>query len=106
VQVETAMTKVKNCMPIYDRKYNLHGLTDKTCTVVADIRHQGRARSPEIIDAINTRGTEDNVYHRLLELGAHAYEKRIQNLENFINKLEAEGIFGIKRYDRTVNNFV
>jgi len=53
-QVETAISNRRDKMVQYARKYALDGKSDIVCLVVADIRHQGRAKDTSIIHALQS----------------------------------------------------
>jgi hypothetical protein len=105
VQVETAIEKLKNAMPAYSRRYGLDGRSDSVCTVVADIRHQGRASSSEIMAALDT-ADDEGALAALLEIGDHAYPERIRTLNSEIHRLTAAGILGRRRYDAGRNDLI
>ena len=105
IQVTTAIDKIQNGLKKYAIRYPLDGLLDKVCLVVADIRHQGRGRSTEILDALNTDGNEEKMYKNLLDIGSHHYESRIKKLEKEIEVLVDAGILGKKRYHKANNDF-
>ena len=106
VQVEVAAQKLKDGMRSYARRYDLDGMLDSICLMVADIRHQGRAKSSEIIEALHTGGDEQRVLAQLLEIGAHSYPERIQTLKTQIRKLTRDGVLGRRRYNAQRNEFI
>lgn len=105
LQVKIAIDHFKENMKRYAQSYNLNGFPDKVCQVVCDIRHQGRATSQHIINALNTGGNYDLAYNRLLQLGQPLYASRISTVRSVINKLVADGIFG-KKFKLSTNSFV
>jgi len=105
VQVRVAVEHFKTNMKQYASSYNLDGYPDKVCQLVCDIRHQGRAKSQHIIDALNTGGNHDAAYNRLLQLGQPKYASRIATVRSVINKLVADGTF-VRKYDAATNSFV
>lgn len=105
IQVECAIDHVKKAMKEYSRRYNLDGRSDKVCLVVADIRHQGRGKSVEIIDALNT-SDDEKAYKNLLEIGEHTYPERIKTLTDTIKAMVSTGKLGNKKYNQTKNDFV
>ena len=105
LQVKVAVEHFKANMKRYATSYNLDGFPDKVCQVVCDIRHQGRATSQQIIDALNTGGNYELAFNKLLQLGQPKYASRITTIRGAINKLIAEGIFG-RKYRLSTNEFV
>ena len=105
VQVATAIEGYKNNMISYNKRYNLNGMPAKVCQMVCDIRHQGRASSDIIINALNTNGNHDLAFANLCKVGAATYGPRIETVRNTINSLMAKGIFN-KKYDSASNSFV
>jgi peptidoglycan hydrolase-like protein with peptidoglycan-binding domain len=105
-QVDVTAEKLKKGMREYAARYALDGVVDSVCLVVADIRHQGRARSSEIIEALGGRGDEGGALSRLLEIGAHRYPDRIATLKRVIRKLTGDGILGRHRYSAQRGEFV
>ena len=106
VQVKVATKKLKDGMRSYARRYDLDGMLDSICLMVADIRHQGRAKSTEIIEALQTGGGDQRVLTQLLEIGAHSYAERIQTLKTQIRRLTQNGVLGRRRYNAQLNEFV
>ncbi|MGQ0594380.1 MAG: hypothetical protein ACT4QB_17555 [Gammaproteobacteria bacterium] len=104
-QVRVAIEHFQKNMKDYAHSYNLDGFPDKVCQVVCDIRHQGRATSSQIINAINSNGNFDLAYNRLLQLGQPLYASRIATIRAVIKKLTDAGIFG-KKYKKATNEFV
>jgi hypothetical protein len=106
VQVMVAAQKLKEGMRSYSQRYGLDGVLDSICLMVADIRHQGRARSSEIIEALRTAGNDQRVLEKLLEIGAQSYPERIRTLKTQIGMLTREGVLGRRRYNAQQNEFV
>ena len=106
LQVEVAVSLFKNNMAGYARQYNLNGAPDEICLVICDIRHQGRARSNHIINALNTNGNTQKALQNLLELGQVHYPERIRTLKTKIQELKAQGRLGIKKYNLATKDFV
>ena len=104
-QVKVAVENFKENMKQYAQSYNLDGFPDKVCQVVCDIRHQGRASSQQIINALNTGGNFETAYNRLLQLGQPLYASRISTVRAVIKNLTDAGIFG-KKYKKSTNEFV
>jgi hypothetical protein len=105
LQVKIAVDHFQQNMKRYAQSYNLDGYPDKVCQIVCDIRHQGRATSQQIIQALNTGGNFELAYTRLLQLGQPLYASRITTVRTVINKLISDGIFN-RTYDITLNEFV
>lgn len=101
VQVDTGIAHFKAKMAGYAQRYGLDGKPDSVCLVVADIRHQGRAKSPEIFAALQGA----NPLEALLKIGEPQYHQRLVVLRQEIRKLTAEGTFGQKRYDLASGDF-
>jgi hypothetical protein len=106
IQVDTAIELFKKDMATYAREYNLNGMPDKICLVICDIRHQGRARSSAIINALNTNGNTERAYNRLLVLGEMHYPARIRTLRTAVAQLVANGVLGVKKYSTAAGDFV
>lgn len=98
IQVETGIAHFKTAMKSYDRRYGLAGRLDKVCLAVADIRHQGRGSSQDILAALNTSGNDEKAYRNLLQIGATVYKTRIDTIDREVKKLVTAGILGAKRY--------
>ncbi|MDP8257507.1 MAG: peptidoglycan-binding protein [Candidatus Alcyoniella australis] len=106
VQVRVAIDKLIKSMRSYSKCYGLDGALDMVCAAVADIRHQGRGRSVEIIEALDTDGDEDRAYRNLLEIGAAHFPGRVKTLDNRIEAMVQAGIMGQKRYSAQRAEFV
>lgn len=106
IQVKVSLDKLKNGMKSYSRRYPLDGVVDTVCLVVADIRHQGRGRSSEIINALDTGGDDEQAVTNLLEIGMHTYSSRIEKLKKSIDGLRSKGQLGQKRYHQQTNEFL
>lgn len=105
IQVKVAVEHFRENMKRYAQRYNLDGYPDKVCQVVCDIRHQGRANSQQIINALNTGGNFETAYSRLTQLGQPLYANRINTIRAVIKKLTDDGVFG-KKYKFSTNEFV
>ena len=86
----------------YAQRYDLDGAEDSICIVVADIRHQGRAQSSVIEQAL----TADDPLDALLEIGSKTYAARIETLRQEIGKMTAAGILGHHSYSLANRDFV
>lgn len=102
VQIDTGIAHFKQKMVSYANRYDLDGVLDSICLVVADIRHQGRASSGAIINALNSSKPLDS----LLKIGEHSYPERIATLKREIKKLTEEGRLGTRVYNLDEKDFV
>jgi uncharacterized small protein (DUF1192 family) len=69
--------------------------------VVADIWHQGSE-----IERDNRRTSSPQPFKALLQIGSSRYQELIATLRREIEKLEAEGAMGRKRYSAAHTDFV
>lgn len=102
IQIEVGVRNCKTSMLGYARRYGLDGVDDAVCLMVADIRHQGRAKSPEIISALHAA----KPLEALLRIGATSFPQRIQTLRREIRQLQSEGTLGRHRYSIEREDFV
>lgn len=79
----------------WDRNGILDGADDSVCILVADIRHQGRAKSPVIAAALQSARPLDE----LLKMGEPKYRERLATLRREIKALTNEGTLGKRKYD-------
>jgi len=105
LQVKVAVEHFRENMKRYAQSYNLDGFPDRVCQVVCDIRHQGRATSQQIINALNTNGNYELAFNKLLQLGQPLYASRIATIRAVIKSLSDSGIFN-KKYKFSTNEFV
>lgn len=101
-QIDVGVAHFRRNMAQYATRYNLDGAAAAICLVVADIRHQGRAKSAAIISALASPKPLD----ALLGLGAALYPQRVRVLRREINALTADGTFGGLKYSVTKADFV
>lgn len=101
-QVEVGIAHFRRNMAQYAARYGLDGMPAAICLVVADIRHQGRAKSAAIIAALASSKPLD----ALLDLGAALYPQRVRVLRREINALLADGTFGTLKYSSAAADFV
>jgi hypothetical protein len=106
LQVAVGIEHVREAMKGYAQRYSLDGRSDKVCLVIADIRHQGRGRSSQILHAINTNGDDEKAFKNLLEIGKEIYAGRIATLKSETSKLVAAGILGRRKYSAQQGDFV
>jgi hypothetical protein len=102
MQVEVGVTHFRNKMASYAKTYNLDNVGDTVCLLVADIRHQGRAKNPEIIAALRSASPVES----LLAIGEGPYTPRIQTLRAEIKKLTDEGTLGKHKYSSAARDFI
>lgn len=101
VQVAFAVAQLQKKMRSYHQRYNLHRVPDTICIAVADIRHQGRARSADIIDALQSHDPLGN----LLRIGEDGFPQRIRTLREAILDGQREGRIGTHHYDALAGDF-
>lgn len=101
-QIDVGVAHFRRNMAQYATRYNLDGAAAAICLVVADIRHQGRAKSAAIISALANPKPLD----ALLGLGAALYPQRVRVLRREINALTADGTFGGLKYSVAKGDFV
>lgn len=101
-QIDVGITLFKEKMVEYAGLYGLDGVDDTICLMVADIRHQGRAKNPVIRAALNS----SKPFEALLAIGATKYPERIAVLRREIKKLVVEGTLGTKKYSLSRKDFV
>lgn len=102
VQVNIGISHFKKNMVAYAQQYGLDGMDDVICLAVADIRHQGRAKSPAIATALRST----NPLEALLSLGEPKYHQRVGVLRQEIKALLADGSFGQWKYSLATADFV
>jgi len=102
VQIEVGINHFKEKMIGYAELYRLEGLDDTVCLVVADIRHQGRAKSPVIAAALQS----SNPLESLLKIGEPKYHERVVTLRREIKDLTNDGTFGKHKYSVSKSDFV
>jgi hypothetical protein len=101
-QIDVGIAHFRRNMVQYAARYRLDGAPAPLCLVVADIRHQGRAKSPSIIAALASPKPLD----ALLSLGAVLYPERVKVLRREINAMIADGTFGSLKYSAAKAEFV
>ena len=101
-QISVGVDLFKSAMKLYSKKYNLDGIDDHLCVVVADIRHQGRGTSAEIIAALH----EKDKYAALLRIGAASYKERCDELKRQVDRRLKAGVFGKMVYDQRSGDFI
>jgi hypothetical protein len=106
LQVELAVDHFKNNLVLYSKQYALDGAPDKVCIAVCDIRHQGRAKSSDIIAALNTDGDYEKAYTALVGLGGKSYPERVKTLADTIATLTTQNVLGKKKYRQETGGFI
>jgi hypothetical protein len=101
-QIDIGIANFKDKMVGYAQQYGLDGVEDSICQVVTDIRHQGRAKSPAIVAALQSSKPLES----LLTLGEPKFHERLVTLRQEIKKLVAEGTFGTHKYSKSKKDFV
>ena len=101
-QVDVGIAHLRAKMAGYAEQYGLEGKLDTICLVVADIRHQGRAKSSAIVAALQSA----TPLKALLGIGEPMYHERLVVLRREINRLTAEGALGKRRYSLANRDFV
>jgi hypothetical protein len=101
-QVDLGIAHFRAKMAEYGERYEMDGQPDTVCLVVSDIRHQGRAKSPSIVTALQSV----NPLKALLEIGEPKYHDRLVVLRREINRLVTEGSLGDRRYSLAERDFV
>jgi hypothetical protein len=86
----------------YAERYELDGKPDTVCLVVADIRHQGRAKTPVILAALQSSDQLDS----LLRIGEPQHHQRLVVLRREIGKLIEENTLGSRNYSLVTKDFV
>lgn len=101
-QIEVGVAHFKEKMARYAEQYGLEGADEAVCLLVADIRHQGRAKSPVILTALRS----SNPLSALLSIGEPQYHERLVVLRREIKALTADGTFGALKYSVAKRDFV
>jgi hypothetical protein len=102
IQIDVGIAHFKVKMAGYAQQYRLDGAEDTICQVIADIRHQGRAKTPAIVSALQSAKPLES----LLALGEPRFHERLVVLRQEIKKLVAEGTFGTHKYSASTKDFV
>jgi len=102
VQIEIGVDLFKKKMAAYAKQYQLDGMGDTICLVIADIRHQGRAKSAVIVNAL----AGPDPLSSLLKIGEPRYHERLKTLRREIKALLADGTLGRRRYSIAKADFV
>ena len=101
-QIDTGISHFQGNMVAYANRYELDGVLDSICVVIADIRHQGRAKSPAIVTALHS----SKPLEALLAIGEQKFPERIATLRKEIKKLTDEGTLGTHVYSLEQRDFV
>lgn len=102
IQVDMGIRHFKEKMVSYAMQYGLDGADDAVCMVVADIRHQGRAKSPVIATALQS----DKPLEALLNIGEPKYHERLNTLRRELKVLTGKEILGRFKYSANKHDFV
>ena len=102
IQINVGIHLFKEKMLAYAKQYGLDGADDSVCLVVADIRHQGRAKSPVIAAALQSSRPLDE----LLKIGEPKYHERLVTLRRELKVLLDEATLGHRRYNVSRQDFV
>lgn len=102
LQVSVVVEHFKNNLADYAKQYGLDGKSDVICLIVADIRHQGRAKSSSIQLALSASDPEA----ALLDLGMPKYKERIATLKREIRRQREAGTLGKLKYKLSKKDFV
>ncbi|MDJ1175880.1 hypothetical protein [Roseofilum capinflatum] len=105
IMVECGVTHFKAKMKTLARQHGLDQAPDYVCCVVADIRHQGRAKIRTINRALSRGNTWEEKYRSVVELTSR-YAERVATLKAQIAKYRERGIFGTRKYSRALGDFV
>ncbi len=106
LQVDAGVSLFRANMKAYAQRYSLDGVPDFVCLVIADIRHQGRGTSVDILQAMNTGGDHQKAYANLIAIGDHLYSGRCQTLDTTIQKLKQAGDLGSSKYSVAQSDFI
>lgn len=101
-QIEAGIAHFTGKVASYAKQYGLDGMDDTICIVVADVRHQGRAKSAAIMGALQ-RSTPMNA---LLSIGEPKYHTQLAAFCREITALIEDGTFGSMKYSIMKNDFV
>lgn len=101
-QVECGVRHIESKMVEFANRYSLDGASDIVCLVIADIRHQGRAKSPAIVTALQAA----DPLEALLKLGGKDYKERVATLRSEIKKGVAAGVLGKLHYSVSQRKFI
>lgn len=102
LQVEIANDILQHKMSRrYSRWYKLDGRSDLICALIADIHHQGRAKTQRVKNALKA----SDPVKALISVNPR-YTGRIANLKKIVEELTNDGKLGKKVYDGANNEFV
>jgi hypothetical protein len=101
-QIDIGIALFKANMVEYADRYGLDGRPDTICLLVSDIRHQGRAKSPAIVAALQN----PDPVRALLGLGEPQYHERLVVIRREIEKLVAQGALGGRKYSVADRDFI
>jgi hypothetical protein len=105
-QVKIGIETIRQKLRVAQQKMGvLDGRSDKVCFVVADILHQGRGKYVTM-KAIIQNNNDAAAYGKLLQIGAASYPERIQTIRAEVQRLEAAGKLGNRKYQAATNELV
>jgi hypothetical protein len=106
LQVDAGVALFRANMKAYAQRYGLDGTADFVCLVVADIRHQGRGSSSDILQALATGGNQQKAYDNLIQIGNHLYAPRCKTLDTAVKAFIQAGKLGTSKYSVSKSDFV
>lgn len=106
LQVDAGVALFRANMKAYAQRYGLDGVADFVCLVVADIRHQGRGTSADILHALATGGDQQKAYSNLIQIGNHLYAGRCQTLDKSVKAFIQSGKLGTYKYSVSKADFI
>lgn len=84
----------------YARWYDLDGLSDTICALIADIHHQGRASKDKVKDALRS----NDPVEKLITVNPR-YTGRIADLRKKLAEMIDSGQLGQKTFNAGLNEF-
>ena len=106
LQVDAGVALFRANMKAYAQRYGLDGTADFVCLVIADIRHQGRGSSADILQALATGGDQQKAYNNLIQIGNHLYAGRCGTLDAAVKAFIQDGKLGTCKYSIGKADFV
>lgn len=104
LQVKTAVDHFRDNLKLYDKRYELDGMSADICFVICDIHHQGRAKIKDVKTALDTNGDRKAALKNLLKLGEADYKERVETISAELKRLSGSGFFE-KVYRSALNDF-
>ena len=106
LQVDAGVALFRANMKAYAQRYGLDGTADFVCLVIADIRHQGRGSSADILQALATGGDQQKAYNNLIQIGNHLYANRCNTLDTAVKAFIQAGKLGTCKYNVGKADFI